>query len=166
MEVVELICAHTISVPQVALLNVPIHDYPEGRKGVYPSHKSATKGSLSHPPTHTDNQTLYTEVTINIKIQEQIFTLKQCWNECLETRYFIVKWRNQGTGWRAEKHSMWITLCYRHTIFFWTRPIFHEKLYFQHSVYKMGEQNERLIQKKIELCKKTSDNCDGTPKNS
>lgn len=50
-ELVELICAPTISVPQVALLSVLIGDYLEGRKELFPSQKLKPKHHyLTHYP--------------------------------------------------------------------------------------------------------------------
>ncbi|KAL0185508.1 hypothetical protein M9458_021205, partial [Cirrhinus mrigala] len=50
-EVVELICAPTISEPQIALLNVQIRDYLEARKEMFPAHKLKPKHHfLTHYP--------------------------------------------------------------------------------------------------------------------
>lgn len=50
-EVVELICAPKISIPQIALLNVQIHDYLETRKEMFPAHKLKPKHHfLTHYP--------------------------------------------------------------------------------------------------------------------
>ncbi|KAB5579319.1 hypothetical protein PHYPO_G00193710 [Pangasianodon hypophthalmus] len=76
-EVVELICAPKISVPQVALLNVQIRDYLEGKERVVSYTQTETKASLPHSLPCIDTEIWPTNAVMDNVVRKQAFILQK-----------------------------------------------------------------------------------------